>query len=117
MLTLAAVHVNAAVALPRQGPLTCPAGKTACQSIVNGGFSDPWLCVDTVKDNNNCGFCGGKCLPAASQCAGGKCICKNSGAPECMWSCPDYNNDAGNCGTCQKTVRLQTGAANAVPSG
>ena len=44
------------------GTCACPSGKIECDGT----------CVDTPKDEDNCGSCGNKC-PSFMSCEGGNC--------------------------------------------
>ena len=73
-------------------PDTCNTGLTDCAGS----------CVDTQKDNSNCGSCGYACNTGAGEsCQSGKCSAGcPTGKTDCNGSCVDTQSDNDNCGLC-----------------
>jgi hypothetical protein len=96
----------------------CPTGQTAC----NG------QCVDTQKDNNNCGTCGTTCgttsgTPQGSTCQSGTCSCGgstpllDSGGTKCVATCgPNEIAQNGKCTACPAGTAVCASSPNTCTS-
>jgi hypothetical protein len=81
--------------------LTCPSNHDCCD--INGQT----YCIDTTRDDFNCGECGKVCSKGTSTgCGGGECKC--GAGPACeggktciseVVGCRDMKTDPQNCGT------------------
>ncbi len=85
-----------AAAAPREKPVSCPPGLTAC-----GG-----LCRDLTSSHANCGACGNACASNAV-CSNGTCVAVDcTCVPTCpsglTWcgACVNTETDELNCGAC-----------------
>jgi hypothetical protein len=82
-----------------QCALSCSAfpgtGGAPLQDCGNG------VCIDTMKDVDNCGGCGNVC-PNHSMftCLNGSCVCGAQGATRCGDLCVDATSDPRFCGDC-----------------
>jgi len=56
-------------------------------------------CVDTDRDEANCGACGNVCEADGSWCEGGQCLCSGDRIG-CGSECVDNLTDVNHCGTC-----------------
>lgn len=65
-------------------------------------------CVDTMKDDQNCGMCGNACTAMTSHCTNG--ICCATAETNCNGKCVDLQADTQNCGMCGKTCSGNTPA-------
>jgi hypothetical protein len=72
------------------GPVSCAPGLTPCGR----------LCVDTLRDPNNCGSCRNVC-PGGTLCSSGSCVGSCSpGYISCGVGCVNPLTDPQNCGSC-----------------
>lgn len=79
--------------------LICPDGQVFCGRGAYEPDCDD-ICVDLLKNNDNCGSCDYACDVAANQiCINGKCKC-HATLSECSGRCVDTNTDKVNCGGC-----------------
>lgn len=100
--TCAGTDVSAADAPCTAGACVC-AGTPQATDCGNGGSGQ---CVNTLKDERNCGACGATnpalhvCKPRAI-CTAGTCGCTDPAFQnECTGGCVNFNTDAANCGSC-----------------
>jgi len=90
---------------PLDNPICAPTGcKNACPATAST-LCNGTTCANLDNDANHCSDCAKACVQPAS---GGTTTCDSracvvhcfSGSPECAGSCPDYQSDSQNCGTC-----------------
>lgn len=102
----------------------CTAPESACVPNGADGFmcaagcsfvECPGGCVDTTRDELNCGACGNRCDPG-EDCIEGACRCGTTG-PDCDGTatstccgteCVDTNGDNAHCGGCREACPAMT---------
>ena len=73
---------------PSDDPM-CDAGHASC-----GG-----VCVNVLRDRDNCGACGRTCAKNATGCTAGRCTCIK-GQHACGTQCVNLDANEANCGAC-----------------
>ncbi len=97
-LTKVAAFGGGAAATAAVLPLDSAGAAVSCAPNVLCGS----ICVNTSKDQDNCGACGNVC-PPGDLCSLGKCC--PCGSVNCGGVCTDVWHDPSNCGKCGKHCR------------